>query len=130
MRGRGNPDFKQVFSTLFLCYYASLNIMEKLGNIHIGHLIKTVFDASGLTVSELARRIHVERTTVYSIFERSSVDVLQLVRISVALNHNFLSDIERLCGVTSDAPSLTLHFDALPPEVAKNLMEWLERPID
>ena len=107
-----------------------MNRMEKPGNIHVGQMIKSVFDESGLSVSELARRIHVERTTVYSIFERSSIDVIQLVRISVALNHNFLSEIERLCGVPPDAPSITLHFDALPPDVSKTLIEWLENKVD
>lgn len=96
------------------------------GNIHIGHLIKSVFDESGLSVSELARRISVERTTVYSIFERSSVDVIQLVRISVALNHNFLFDIESSCEMTTGRASFTFHFDTLSPEAAMHLSQWME----
>lgn len=99
--------------------------MEKPSNIHIGHLIKSVFDESGLSVSELARRINVERTTVYSIFERSSIDVIQLVRISAALNHNFLFDVEQLCAMSPRTPSLTLHFDKLSPDVVKHLTEWI-----
>ena len=63
-------------------------------NLHIGHLIKSVFDESGMTISEFARQIHLERTTVYSIFERPTVDVLLLARISLVLKHNFLADVE------------------------------------
>ena len=43
-------------------------------NLHIGQMIKAVFDESGMSISEFARRIHLKRTTVYSIFERSTVD--------------------------------------------------------
>lgn len=99
--------------------------MEKSGNIHVGHLIKSVFDGSGLTVSELARRINVERTTIYSIFDRPSVDVIQLVRISVALNHNFLADIEQSCGMVPQSLSITLHFGSLSSEAAKHVAECL-----
>ena len=90
-------------------------------NLHIGHLIKSVFDESGMTVSEFARQIHLERTTVYSIFERSTLDVLQLARISLVLKHNFLSDVERFLGLEPNAASITLHLDHLSPEIATQL---------
>ena len=94
-------------------------------NLHIGHLIKSVFDESGMTVSEFARQIHLERTTVYSIFERSTVDVLQLARISLVLKHNFLSDVEQHFGLTPQCSSLTLHLDNLSPEIATQLADLL-----
>lgn len=90
-------------------------------NLHIGHLIKSVFDESGMTISEFARQIHLERTTVYSIFERPSVDVLLLARISLVLKHNFLFDVERHFGLVSQCSSLTLHLDHLNPEIATQL---------
>lgn len=95
-------------------------------NIHIGHLIKSVFDESGMTISEFARQIHLERTTVYSIFERASVDSYQLARISLVLKHNFLSDIERHFGLKSETPSIIIHFDNLTPELAKRLADSLK----
>lgn len=95
-------------------------------NIHIGHLIKSVFDESGMTISEFARQIHLERTTVYSIFERASVDSYQLARISLVLKHNFLSDIERHFGLKSETSSIIIHFDNLTPELAKRLADLLK----
>ena len=100
--------------------------MEKTINIHIGQLVKTVFDRSGLSVSELARRISVERTTVYSIFERPSIDVIQLIKISVALNYNFLYDIECSSGMVQSIPQLTIHIDSLSPDVVKRMAGLLE----
>ena len=90
-------------------------------NLHIGHLIKSVFDESGMTISEFARQIHLERTTVYSIFERPTVEVLLLAKISLVLKHNFLSDVEQHFGLEPNAASITLHLDHLSPEIATQL---------
>lgn len=95
-------------------------------NLHIGHLIKSVFDKSGMTISEFARQIHLERTTVYSIFERPTVDVLQLARISLVLKHNFLSDVEQHFGLAPKRSSLTLHLDNISPEIAQQLASLID----
>ena len=95
-------------------------------DIHIGHLIKAVFDESGMTVSEFARQIHLERTTVYSLFERPSIDSVQLAEISLVLKHNFLSDVEEQYGLISEAPSFTIHFDNLSPETVLQLANLLD----
>lgn len=94
-------------------------------NLHIGQLIKAVFDESGMTVSEFARQIHLERSTVYSIFERQSIDALLLARISIVLKHNFLSDIEQHYGLVRQVPSFTLHLNNISPELAIQLANLL-----
>lgn len=63
-------------------------------NLHIGQLIKAVFEESGMSVAEFARRIHTARSNVYFIFERPSIDMKQLLDICDALEHNFLDDIQ------------------------------------
>lgn len=94
-------------------------------NLHIGQLIKAVFDESGMTVSEFARQIHLERSTVYNIFERQSIDALLLARISLVLKHNFLSDVEQHYGLIPQMPSFTLHLNSLSPEIAIQLANLL-----
>lgn len=61
--------------------------------IHIGQRIRQVFDESGMSVSELARRIQTTRQNVYGIFERRSIDTELLERIGKALHHNFFLDL-------------------------------------
>ena len=94
-------------------------------DFHIGQMIKAVFDESGLTVAEFARQIHLERSTVYGIFERPSIDSMLLARISLVLKHNFLSDIEQHYGLIPKAPSFTLHLDNLSPEIVLQLAKLL-----
>ena len=62
-------------------------------DLHIGRLIKTVFERSGMTVSEFARRLNCERTNIYTIFKRRTIDVELLINISKILNYNFFEDI-------------------------------------
>lgn len=98
-------------------------------NLHIGQLIKTVFDESGMTVSEFARQIHLERSTIYGIFERPSIDSILLARISLVLKHNFLSDIEQHFGLIPKVPSFTFHLDHLSPEIALQLADLLNASV-
>lgn len=53
--------------------------MAKPHRMHIGHLIKEVFDETGISVAEFARRINCARPNVYSIFERYDIGVEQLL---------------------------------------------------
>lgn len=57
--------------------------------IHIGSIIKEKFDELGLSVSWFAKELCCDRTNVYSIFKRESIDTSLLVKISVILNHDF-----------------------------------------
>lgn len=75
--------------------------METQHKLHIGHMVKSVFDKSGLSVAEFARRIHCARPNVYAIFERNDIGVEQLLKISVALEHNFFDDINDQSGMKS-----------------------------
>lgn len=80
-------------------------------NLHIGKMIKAVFDESGMSVAELARRIHTARSNVYFIFERPSIDMNQLLDLCDALSHNFLDDIQIQRGMKSNLCPRELHID-------------------
>ena len=62
--------------------------------IHIGSFIKEKLNESPLSIGEFADMIHRDRTTVYDIFKRESIDVKLLIAISQALNHDFFSEIK------------------------------------
>lgn len=93
--------------------------------VHIGKLVKAVFDGSGLTVAELARRLHCERTNVYTIFRRRSIDVELLARLSNILDHNFLDEAMQLYGLSSPSLNLTLRLDHLSADNLSRLSELL-----
>ena len=85
--------------------------MDTQQKLHIGQMIKAVFDESGLSVAELARRIHTARSNVYFIFERPTIDLNQLLDICDALGHNFLDDIQVQVGMKSKLCPREIHID-------------------
>ena len=104
--------------------------MAKPHRIHIGHLIKEVFDEKGISVTEFARRINCARPNVYSIFERYDIGVEQLLDISEALDHNFLDDIQMSLGLNSKLPVrqlyLHLNLDGLSAEKAERITDLVK----
>ena len=61
--------------------------------IHIGQLIKTELELQERTPAWLAKKINCDRTNIYRIFNRSSIDTELLSRISIALNRNFFAEL-------------------------------------
>lgn len=57
--------------------------------IHIGKLIEAELRRQERPVSWFARKLYCERTNVYDIFKRRSIDTEMLLRISVVLQHDF-----------------------------------------
>ena len=57
--------------------------------IHIGNLIEKEFRRQERSVSWLAKKLLCERTNIYDIFKRQSIDTEMLLRISEALHHDF-----------------------------------------
>lgn len=61
--------------------------------LHIGQLIKSELEKQERTPTWLAKKINCDRTNIYRIFDRESIDTALLSRISTALNRNFFEDL-------------------------------------
>ena len=61
--------------------------------MHVGKKIKETLRNDGRSARWLADNIPCERTNVYNIFHRESVDARLLQRISEVMQHDFFSDL-------------------------------------
>lgn len=59
--------------------------------IHIGSIIKNELEKQGRKPSWLAKQLCFERTNVYNIFRRSTIDTELLMRISELLQVDFFA---------------------------------------
>lgn len=59
--------------------------------VHIGKLIEEELRRQGRSVSWFAGKLYCDRTNVYSIFRRKSIDTDLLIRISRILDYNFFN---------------------------------------
>lgn len=81
-----------------------------------------------MTITELADHLNCDRTNIYTIFRRRTIDVEMLSKLSVALQHNFLEDAMKLYGLTptpSPTLNISLHLDDTSAEKIKRLMDFL-----
>lgn len=84
----------------------------QMKKIHIGRLIKQKFDESGYSTAELAALIHCDRTNIYRIFNRTSIDSELLNRISEALQYDFMQAYSSKTSATGKLKtSLTIEID-------------------
>ena len=56
---------------------------------HIGQIIEKELHRKERSVTWFARRLYCDRTNVYNIFRRQSLDTELLLRISIILEYNF-----------------------------------------
>lgn len=64
----------------------------KMKDVHIGNMTQDELWRQGRTVVWFTREIYCEKSNVYKMFKRQSIDLAQLMKISEVLGHNFLRD--------------------------------------
>lgn len=64
----------------------------KMKDVHVGEMIRFEMRKQGRTVNWLAENICCEKSNIYKLFNRKSIDLDQLMKISEILKHNFLRD--------------------------------------
>ena len=60
--------------------------------MHIGQRIKEVMAKKKVSVIAIAKEIECERTNVYNIFERESINTGLLQKFSIILKHDFFKE--------------------------------------
>ncbi len=68
--------------------------------VHIGSLISDELRRQRRPAAWLAQEICCDRTNVYKILRKGSIDTELLCRISVALSHDFFAEFQSACGFT------------------------------
>ncbi len=71
--------------------------------IHIGQLIEEELHRQERSVTWLASKLYCDRTNVYKIFKKRSIDTDLLARLSTILHRNFFEDCAQ-AFTTSDTP--------------------------
>lgn len=97
---------------------------------HLGHRIKSIFEQKQMSVSEFARQIHCERTNVYTIFNRTTIDTDLLARISRVLEYNFFEDVMNEYGLTalfSPQLNIQINMEDCSRQEADDLLHSLSR---
>ena len=68
-----------------------MNAYLYIMKIHIGNEIKRIVEQKGINISKFSSQLNVERSNIYNIYKRESIDTELLRKISIALEYNFFS---------------------------------------
>lgn len=66
-----------------------MNKPELNPSVHIGNLISKVLEKKHISVTELAKQLHTDKSNMYKILHKAHIDTELLYRISHILDHNF-----------------------------------------
>lgn len=61
----------------------------------IGTIIKEEFERQERSISWFARKLNCDRSNVYRLFQKHSIDTALLQRISIILNRDFFAELSR-----------------------------------
>jgi hypothetical protein len=59
--------------------------------IHVGELIRNQIEKEGRSVSWLSGKMSCDRTNIYKIYQRTSIDLVQLYRLCICLDYDFFA---------------------------------------
>lgn len=76
----------------FCCIKTNTTMNFTMKSVHIGDMIHKELVHQGRTVTWFAKEICCEKSNIYKMFKRESIDMHQLMKISEVLGHNFLRD--------------------------------------
>ena len=84
----------RLFGSMYICMKIQKNCIMKfvMKDVHVGKMIHEELLRQGRTVNWFAKEIYCEKSNVYKMFNRKSIDLHQLIKISEVLEHNFLRD--------------------------------------
>lgn len=63
--------------------------------VSIGELIRQELERQERTVSWLARKLSCDRSNIYRLFQKHSIDTALLQRLSVILNKDFFAELSK-----------------------------------
>jgi len=84
-------------------------------DIHIGRKIHFVFKQSGLSVSQFARLLEIQRTRIYNIFDSKTLDIDLICRISDVLHYDFISEYK---DEQQNPAVINIQFQIVPENLA------------
>ena len=86
-------SFFQKNSTLYCSVLINKSLYLNKMMKKIGQIIKEQVESSNMEVTTFAKAIKKERSNIYDIFKRSSIDTELLKKIGQVLNHDFFEDL-------------------------------------
>lgn len=74
---------------------------RNLKDIHIGSIIKRIIDDRKVSYSMVGQWLNVDRSSVYNLFAKKSIDIERLIILSRHLEYDFIKEVYQECDQES-----------------------------
>lgn len=98
--------------------------------IHRGEVVEKAIRNSGISITEIGRRIYYTRTSLYRMFQNKNLPLDLIIKIGNVLNYDFSLDIPELQSTTPHVDRLHKKYCELLEEYNKLLIVLFKNKIN
>ena len=90
--------------------------------VHYGSILEKAVRNSNMSITEIAKRLHVNRRSIYYWFDKKRLDTAILEDIGVIINHDFKSSLP-----TTFNNRTSLYFQKTPAKSDEDIIYWKDK---
>lgn len=91
---------------------------------HLGANVEKVVRRSGISIAELARRVKVNRRSIYNWFDQKHLSIETVAKIGYAIGHDFSTDFPELFSQYRLAESQKQSTQAVEANITDSIAFW------
>jgi len=90
--------------TAALRFNGHTSLMATSSNVHYGHVVERIVRRNRMGISEIARKLHISRRTLYNWFETNSLNIDTILKLGSVIGHDFSLEFPNDFAKISDSP--------------------------
>ena len=100
-------------------------------DVHYGHVVERIVRRNRMGISEVARKLHISRRTLYNWFETNNLNIDTILKLGSVLGHDFSLEFPDDFAKISDCETGTVFMDEqkIDPPATEAVYYWMDKYI-
>lgn len=100
-------------------------------DVHYGHVVERIVRRNRMGISEVARKLHISRRTLYNWFETNNLNIDTILKLGSVLGHDFSLEFPDDFAKISDCETGTVFMDEqkVEPASTEAVYYWMDKYI-
>lgn len=92
------------FDTSAFRFNGHSSLIATSSDVHYGHVVERIVRRNRMGISEIARKLHISRRTLYNWFETNNLHIDTILKLGSVLEHDFSQEFPGEFAKISDSP--------------------------
>lgn len=92
------------FNTAAFRFNGHSSLITTSSDVHDGHVVERIVRRNRMGISEIARKLHISRRTLYNWFETNNLHIDTILKLGSVLEHDFSQEFPGEFAKISDSP--------------------------